>query len=152
MGRTALQIGEEFSQLQETRVQTYNNLNHAHKEYLASAPNYDFKKYQKEVADATEIIKDISSKVISLRKEIDGSELDTFIEKVQEYEAKKLQITVKLQLARQKLQDDEEDNDSAIENVRLHLRELNDMLEEINDSMEEIRYILADMRDDLEKD
>ena len=80
--RTALQIGEEFSQLQETRVQTYNKLNHAHKEYLASAPNYDFKKYQKEVADATEIFKDISSKVISLRKEIDGSELDTFIEKV----------------------------------------------------------------------
>ena len=70
---------------------------------------------------------------------------------VQEYEAKKLQITVKLQLARQKVQD-EEDNDSATENVRLHLRELNDMLEEINDSMEEIRYILADMRDDLEKD
>ena len=80
--RTTLQIGEEFSQLQETRVQTYNKLNHAHKEYLASAPNYDFKKYQKEVADATEIFKDISSKVINLRKEIDGSELDTFIEKV----------------------------------------------------------------------
>ena len=57
-----------------------------------------------------------------------------------------------MQLARQKVQDEEEDNDSATENVRLHLRELNDMLEEINDSMEEIRYILADMRDDLEKD
>ena len=56
-----------------------------------------------------------------------------------------------MQLARQKVQD-EEDTDTATENVRLHLRELNDMLEEINDSMEEIRYILADMRDDLEKD
>lgn len=87
--RTALQIGEEFSKLQENRVQTYNNLNHAHKEYLASAPNYNFKKYQKEVAEATTIFKDISTKVISLRKEIDGSDLDTFIEKVQEYEAKK---------------------------------------------------------------
>lgn len=82
--RTALQIGEEFSKLQENRVQTYNNLNHAHKEYLASAPNYNFKKYQKEVAEATTIFKDISTKVISLRKEIDGSDLDTFIEKVRE--------------------------------------------------------------------
>ena len=56
-----------------------------------------------------------------------------------------------MQLARQKVQDEEGD-DTATENVRHHLRELNDMLEEINDSMEEIRYILADMRDDLEKD
>lgn len=84
--RTALQIGEEFSKLQENRVQTYNNLNHAHKEYLASAPNYNFKKYQKEVAEATAIFKDISTKVISLRKEIDGSDLDTFIEKVRRFQ------------------------------------------------------------------
>ena len=84
--RTALQIGEEFSKLQENRVQTYNNLNHAHKEYLASAPNYNFKKYQKEVAEATTIFKDISTKVISLRKEIDGSDLDTFIEKVRRFQ------------------------------------------------------------------
>ena len=80
--RTALQIGEEFSQLQETRVLTYNILDDAHKEYLASSPNYNLKKYQLEVAEATEIFKDVSSKVISLRKEIDGSDLDTFIEKV----------------------------------------------------------------------
>ena len=69
---------------------------------------------------------------------------------IQDSEEKKLRTTVKLQLARQKVQDNE--SDDAKDNVRFYLREINDTKEEINDSMEEIRYLLADMREEMEND
>ena len=58
-----------------------------------------------------------------------------------------------MQLARQKVQDCDNDNekkDEASIEVRTLLCELNDRVEDINDALEEIRYILADMREDLE--
>ena len=60
-----------------------------------------------------------------------------------------------MQLARQKVQDcdnDDEKKDEASIEVRALLCELNDRVEDINDALEEIRYILADMREDLEND
>ena len=74
---------------------------------------------------------------------------------IQEQEERKLRTTVKLQLARQKVQDcdsDDEKKDEASIEVRTLLCELNDRVEDINDALEEIRYILADMREDLEND
>ena len=73
---------------------------------------------------------------------------------IQDHEERKLRITVKLQLARQKVQECDTDleRDEATEDVRFRLRELNDIIEEINDCMEEIRYLLADLREELEKD
>ena len=74
----------------------------------------------------------------------------TILFQIQDSEEKKLRTTVKLQLARQKVQDNE--SDDAKDNVRFYLREINDTKEEINDSMEEIRYLLADMREEMEND
>ena len=80
--KTPLQMGEQFCQLQESRVQTYVKLNDAHKKYLQTGPNYDFKEYQNEVANATEAFKTISSKVIFIQKELEGSDLEVLIKQV----------------------------------------------------------------------
>ena len=80
--RTPLSMGEDFLRLQESRVQTYTRLNAAHQDYLSSAPDYDFKKYQAEVAIATNAFKNLSVKVLAIQMEINGSELETFISKV----------------------------------------------------------------------
>lgn len=80
--KTPLQMGEQFCQLQESRVQTYVKLNDAHKKYLQTGPNYDFKEYQNEVANATEAFKTISSKVIFIQKELEGSDLEILIKQV----------------------------------------------------------------------
>lgn len=66
--------------------------------------------------------------------------------KVQELERKKLSITVQAQLARQKVQDDEESNEDIREFKRLN-KELVDLAAEINDVLDEIRYFLADLKD-----
>lgn len=80
--KTPLQMGEQFCQLQESRVQTYVKLNDAHKKYLQTGPNYDFKEYQNEVANATEAFKTISSKVIFIQKELEESDLEVLIKQV----------------------------------------------------------------------
>lgn len=61
-------------------------------------------------------------------------------------ERKKLSITVQAQLARQKVQDDEESNEDIREFKRLN-KELVDLAAEINDVLDEIRYFLADLKD-----
>ena len=82
MTQNILQIGDEFRALQETRVKTYASLQEAHKIYLKSAPDYDFKTYQKEVAKATDTFNDISQQVIGLETELGDSELAQFVRKV----------------------------------------------------------------------
>ena len=80
--QTILQIGDEFRSLQETRVQTYAHLQEAHKIYLKTAPDYDFKTYQKEVAKATESFNDISQQIIGLENELGDCELAQFVRQV----------------------------------------------------------------------
>ena len=85
MSRTTVQAGEKFQSLQEERIHTYRNLNNAHKEYLNTAPNYDFKSYQEEVAKATNKFNDLSTQIITLQKQIENngaSELSEYIKQV----------------------------------------------------------------------
>ena len=82
LSQTVLQIGDEFRALQETRVKTYASLQEAHKAYLKTAPDYDFKVYQKEVAKATDAFNDISQQIIGLQTELGDSELAPFVSQV----------------------------------------------------------------------
>lgn len=146
LSQTVLQIGDEFRALQETRVKTYASLQEAHKAYLKSAPNYDFKVYQKEVAKATDAFNDISQQIIGLQSELGDSELAPFLSQVQDLERRKLHLTVQCQLAKQKSQDNDEDEDLRLLLKRL-TEETNCVVEEINITLEEIRYFLADLRE-----
>ena len=55
-------------------------------------------------------------------------------------------MTVECQLAKQKYQDDEDDEELRLNVKRLN-QETNNVVEEINEILEEIRYFLADLRE-----
>ena len=65
---------------------------------------------------------------------------------MQDLEKKKLRLTVESQIAKQKTQDNEEDEEIKLNLKRLIL-ESNNVVEEINETLEEIRYFLADLRE-----
>lgn len=79
-----LKIGKEFQDLQEQRVKTYATLQTAHKEYLKTAPEYEFKAYREEVAKATQTFKSISERILKLQSGAEESELNQFISQVLE--------------------------------------------------------------------
>lgn len=140
-----LELGEEFKSLQERRVQVYAELNDAHKKYLQSGPEYDFSSYKQEVSKATGEFKSISTQVIEIQNKLDDdSDLRKFIQQVQDQEKEKLKLTVELQLAKQKLQDDESANTCEVKKLT---GEIAYVVDGINDALEEIRYILADLRE-----
>lgn len=78
----ALQLAEDFCVHQGTRVRTYAMLNEAHKQYLTTAPDYEFEAYQQAVATATTRFNDISSRVIATRREMDDPELLKLVDQV----------------------------------------------------------------------
>ena len=65
---------------------------------------------------------------------------------MQDLEKKKLRLTVESQIAKQKTQDNEEDEDIKL-NLKRLTQESNNVVEEINETLEEIRYFLADLRE-----
>ena len=65
---------------------------------------------------------------------------------MQDLEKKKLRLTVESQIAKQKTQDNEEDEEIKLNSKRL-TQESNNVVEEINETLEEIRYFLADLRE-----
>ena len=68
--------------------------------------------------------------------------------KVQNLEKKKLQLTVQLQIAKQKEQDDKKEICDIDSESKVLQRNLNELVEEINEVLEEIRYFLADLTDE----
>ena len=58
---------------------------------------------------------------------------------MQDLEKKKLRLTVESQIAKQKTQDNEEDEDIKL-NLKRLTQESNNVAEEINETLEEIRY------------
>ena len=73
-------LARDFFTLQEERVRQYATLSASHREYLNSAPSYDILTYQKAVADATKNFKEISERIIEMRRQLD----EEFREKVLE--------------------------------------------------------------------
>ena len=65
---------------------------------------------------------------------------------MQDLEKKKLRLTVESQIAKQKTQDNEEDEEIKL-NLKRLTQESNNVVEEINETLEEIRYFLADLRE-----
>ncbi|XP_048415714.1 required for excision 1-B domain-containing protein isoform X2 [Stegostoma tigrinum] len=95
--------------LQEERVEAYRLFDLGHQAYLRSAPNYDFIKYRQLVHEITQAFNRISKEVIQLKdrfhEEYDRPDLSEHIERVQEREREKLELTARLQLAKQNMLD-----------------------------------------------
>ena len=73
-------LARDFFTLQEERVRQYAALSASHREYLTTAPSYDIQTYEKAVTDATKNFKEISERIIDMRRQFD----EEFREKVLE--------------------------------------------------------------------
>ncbi|XP_072338474.1 required for excision 1-B domain-containing protein isoform X3 [Scyliorhinus torazame] len=95
--------------LQEERVEAYQLFDLGHQAYLRSSPNYDFIQYRQLVHEITQAFNRISKEVIQLKdrfhEEYDRPDLSEHVERVQEREREKLELTAQLQLAKQNMLD-----------------------------------------------
>lgn len=136
-------LARDFFTLQEERVRQYATLSASHREYLNSAPSYDILTYQKAVADATKNFKEISERIIEMRRQLDEEfrekELSNFIAKIQLLEEQNLRLTVDHQLASQQALDDPDD-ELLERNAKGIKKKLTEIAQEISESIEEMRY------------
>ncbi|ELU08069.1 hypothetical protein CAPTEDRAFT_213404 [Capitella teleta] len=140
---------KRFYALQEERVETYRLFDQGYAAYLQSAPNYNFPFYRQLVHNITQTFKKISEEMIEnkckLVSEHNREDVAKYIDKIQEEEKKKLELTAKLQLAKQNAVDKKENAASyQAESTELK-QQIVDVVERINEHMEELKYEAEDL-------
>ena len=161
MAQPVVVLARDFFTLQEERVRQYASLDTRHREYLGTAPSYDIQTYQKAVTEATKNFKEISERIIEMRREFEEDfnekvldvhdmscyvaqlghechlvtckELTNFIAKIQILEEQKLRLTVDHQLASQQALDDPDDE--------LLERNAKAIKKRLTELAQEIRYV-----------
>ncbi|XP_076307538.1 required for excision 1-B domain-containing protein-like [Tachypleus tridentatus] len=148
MNGDILSLLKQCCSLQEERAHTYHLFQEAHKIYLKTAPQYDFVRFRQLVHEITQEFKRISEGIISieqrLKTEFKSSYLADIISQLQEEEKTKLELTVKLQLAKQSVIDHPEEPERQAVVIDLKHR-LGDVVEKINEYLEELRYKMQEL-------
>ncbi|XP_067118415.1 required for excision 1-B domain-containing protein-like [Centruroides vittatus] len=139
---------KNFYDFQEERVFTYRLFDEGHKIYLGTAPHYDFIRFRHLVHEVTQEFKRISEGIIAiehrLRTEFDCPHLADFLANLQEDEKLKLELTAKLQLAKQNIIDHPDEPEQQLEIIDLKQR-LRQVIERINEHLEELRYEMEEL-------
>lgn len=138
---------KQFFTLQEERVKTYRTFDSGFKEYLESAPDYDFPSYRQLVHDITQKFNKISSDVITIEtkfREEGYTSIAELIRKIQLKEKEKLELTAQFQIAQQNSASDPSNESKADETteVKLSLQKLVDLIVEL---LEELKYEAEDI-------
>lgn len=140
---TPRQLLSRFYFLQEERVQTYLLFEEGFKAYLKGAPNYNFPMYRQLVHEITQTFSKISAEILSIHTKFADQNnlapLAEIIQKIQDAEKIKLEVTAKLQMCQQK-QIDEPANESNISDTDSLKHELQKQKEVIVDQMEELKF------------
>ncbi|KAI4828521.1 hypothetical protein KUCAC02_022603 [Chaenocephalus aceratus] len=138
---------QRFYQLQSERVETYQLFDEGHEAYLRTGPHYDFDHYRQLVHEITLAFNGISKEVLDIKEklhnEFDRPALSEHMDKLQSKERQKLEMTAKLQLARQRAQDHPEDED-----CQEHIQEIK---QEIIQNKEALSEIMQDFKYDSEE-
>ncbi|KAJ8374421.1 hypothetical protein SKAU_G00050010 [Synaphobranchus kaupii] len=104
---------QRFYVLQTERIEAYKLFEEGHEAYLRTGPHYDFEHYRQLVHEITQAFSGISKEVLEIKERLhqdcDRPDLSEHIEKLQSKEKQKLELTAKLQLAKQNAQDHPED-------------------------------------------
>ncbi|XP_073511270.1 required for excision 1-B domain-containing protein isoform X2 [Phyllobates terribilis] len=141
------QLLQRFYQLQAERVETYRLFDEGHLAYLKSGPHYDFIRYRQLVHEITQAFNGISKELIQMKDRFrelhDRPDLSEHLEKIQELEKEKLELTARLQLAKQNAQD--HPNDEA------HQEEVHLVKHKIIKTVEAISEVLQDFKYDCEE-
>ncbi|CAJ0944533.1 unnamed protein product [Ranitomeya imitator] len=118
-----------------------------HQAYLKSGPHYDFIRYRQLVHEITQAFNGISKELIQMKDRFrelhDRPDLSEHLEKIQELEKEKLELTARLQLAKQNAQD--HPNDEA------HQEEVHLVKQKIIKTVEAISEVLQDFKYDCEE-
>ncbi|CAB1331429.1 unnamed protein product [Coregonus sp. 'balchen'] len=102
-----------FYAVQAERVEAYRLFDEGHEAYLRTGPHYDFDHYRQLVHEITQAFCGLSKEVLEIKEQLhqdfNRPDLSEHIDKLQSKEKQKLELTAKLQLAKQKAQDHPED-------------------------------------------
>ncbi|XP_028301325.1 required for excision 1-B domain-containing protein [Gouania willdenowi] len=138
---------QRFYHLQTERVETYRLFEEGHEAYLRTAPQYDFDHYKQLVHEITQAFCGISKEVLEIKRQLhddfDRPDLSEHIKNLQSKEKQKLELTAKLQLVKQQIQDHPED-ESWQEKVQ-------DIKQEIIKNKEALSEIMQDFKYDSEE-
>ncbi|KAM9369184.1 required for excision 1-B domain-containing protein [Phaethornis superciliosus] len=133
--------------LQAERAERYRQLEEGHRAYLSTGPHYDFPRYRQLVHEVTVAFGGISREVLSitgcLRDRLARPDLAQHLERLQDREREKLQLTAQLQLARQRAQDHPQDE--------THQQEVQDLKHKLIKTTEAISEVLQDLKYDSEE-
>ncbi|KAK3577508.1 hypothetical protein CHS0354_026463 [Potamilus streckersoni] len=149
--KTPKELIKRFYSQQEKRVETYDLFEEGFRTYLDSAPNYDFPLYRQLVNAVTNTFQSISREIICIKTELNDShnmkELASLVDKVQDKEKSKLELTVNLQLSEKDVKDNE-GVESYVDKVRELKERMKGLQEEISEVLEEIKYESEDLYED----
>ncbi|XP_062252271.1 required for excision 1-B domain-containing protein isoform X1 [Platichthys flesus] len=139
---------QRFYHLQAERVETYRLFDEGHEAYLRTGPHYDFDHYRQLVHEITKAFCGISTEVLEIKGKLhhdfDRADLSEHIDKLQSKEKQRLELTAKLQLARQRAQDHPEDEGCQ--------EEIQEIKHEIIKNKEALSEIMQDLKYDSECD
>lgn len=137
-------LQQRFYVLQAERVEAYKLFDEGHEAYLRTGPHYDFEHYQQLVHEITKAFCGISKEVLEIKEQLhqdfDRPDLSEHIEKLQIKEKEKLELTAKLQLAKQNVQDHPENED------------FQDKVQQIKQDVIKNKATLADILQDFKYD
>lgn len=134
---------QRFYILQGERVEAYRLFEEGHEAYLRTGPHYDFDHYRQLVHEITLAFCSMSKEVLEIKqrlhRDLDRPDLSEHIDKLQEKEKQKLELTAKLQLARQRAQDHPEDEscEEQIQEIKQGIIRNKEALSEI---MQDFKY------------
>ncbi|KAM6921645.1 required for excision 1-B domain-containing protein isoform 1-T1 [Xenentodon cancila] len=134
---------QRFYHLQAERVEAYRLFEEGHEAYLRTGPHYDFDHYKQLVNEITQAFSGISKEILEIKgrlgREFDRADLSEHIEKLQSKEKQKLELTAKLQLAKQQVQDHPEDEDCG-EKIQEIKHEIIKNKEALSEIMQDFKY------------
>ncbi|XP_072516310.1 required for excision 1-B domain-containing protein [Salminus brasiliensis] len=140
-------VVRRFYALQAERVEAYKLFDEGHEAYLRTGPHYDFEHYRQLVHEITKAFCGISKEVLEIKERLhqdfDRPDLSEHIEKLQIKEKQKLELTAKLQLAKQSAQDHPDDEGCQ--------EKLQEIKQDIIKNKEALSEILQDFKYDSEE-
>ncbi|KAB5559456.1 hypothetical protein PHYPO_G00029320 [Pangasianodon hypophthalmus] len=132
-----------FYALQTERMEAYKLFEEGHEAYLRTGPDYDFEHYRQLVHEITKAFCGISKEVLEIKdrlhQDFNRPDLSEHIEKLQIKEKQKLELTAKLQLAKQSAQDHPEDQ-SYQEKVQEIKQDIIKNKESLSEIMQDFKY------------
>ncbi|XP_063311482.1 required for excision 1-B domain-containing protein [Pelobates fuscus] len=138
---------QRFYELQAERVEAYKLFEEGHQAYLKSGPHYDFIQYRQLVHEITKGFNGINKELIQMkdrfREVYDRPDLSEHLEKMQEIEKEKLELTARLQIAKQNSQDHPNQED--------YQEEVQMLKHKIIKTVEAISEVLQDFKFDCEE-